>query len=52
MDAIFCQYKYAFFALDKELRESLPKKVAVLLNFVHFTSTPPFPNLDNLYHFF
>ena len=27
------------------------KKVAVLLDFVQITSTPP-PNLDNLYHFF
>ena len=28
------------------------KKVAVLLNFVQITSTPPPPNLDNLYYFF
>ena len=28
------------------------KKVAVLLDFVQITSTPPPQNLDNLYHFF
>ena len=28
------------------------KRVAVLLDFVQITSTPPPPNLDNLYHFF
>ena len=35
------------------VREGLPKKVGVLLDFVQITSTPPLPpNMDNLYHFF
>ena len=34
-----------------KIREGFPKKVAVLLDFVQITSTPP-PNFDNLYHFF
>ena len=42
---------------DISNREGLPKKTAVLLDFVQITATlpppsPPPPNLDNLYHFF
>ena len=39
---------------DGSVEGGFPKKVAVLLDFVQFTSppAPPPPNLDNLYHFF